>query len=120
MRITRPTGFWGTSPGLSPGELPQNHDRSAGAGAEGTEAVRRDAAEATGVVVVDRLLQLGAGVHDERAVLLHGLVDGLAAEEEQLERLVVARRQREPVAGPEHDEVAAGDRGALGAGGAAT
>ncbi len=38
-------------------------------------------AEAAGVEVVDGLLELGPGVHHERAVLGDGLADGLTAEE---------------------------------------
>src|SRR5688500_17980547 len=74
----------------------------------GHQRVRGDLAEATGLEVLDRLLQLQAGVHDERPVLGDRLADRLASEDEHLQRPVtrlldIVRRHRQMVALAEHD-----------------
>ena len=78
--------------------------------------VRRDDAEPAGLVVEHRLLQLGAGVHDERAIRRDGLADRLAAEEQDLERrvarvLLSGRSDDQVVALPEDGELAGANRG---------
>ena len=49
-----------------------------------------DGAEPAGLVVLEGLDELGAGVHHERPVGGHRLADGLAAEDEHVELLVTA------------------------------
>src|SRR5439155_6124641 len=46
----------------------------------------RNAAEATGFVVVEGLDDLGLGVHDEGPVPRHRLADGAAAQDQDVER----------------------------------
>ena len=55
------------------------------------QALGRDHAEPAGLVVLERLDQLVAGVHHERAVVRHRLADRLAAHDVQLQRRGVAR-----------------------------
>ena len=51
------------------------------------DVVGRDLAESSGLVVLEGLLEFGARVHHEGSVGRDGLADGLAAEDEDLERL---------------------------------
>ena len=69
-----------------------------------------DGAHAAGVEVVDRLDDLVAGVHHERAVVRDGLADREPAEQQHLERvgrsvLTVGGAHGDRVAGPEHHEL---------------
>src|SRR5690606_30031740 len=81
----------------------------------------RDRAEAAGVVVLDRLEDLLARVHHERAVEDHRLPDRPPAEQEhvQVRRprvLDLVRLQHDGVAGAEDGELALAERCALRAG----
>ena len=67
--------------------------------------------EATGVEVVERLLQLGPGVHHERSVGGDGLPDREAAQHQHVERrgalvLLLVGAHGDDVAGAEHRELA--------------
>ena len=79
----------------------------------GHERIRGDRAEPPGLEVLERLLQLGSGVHHERPVGRDRLADGLAAQEKHLQCLTarvlaVARADLDPIAGPEHHQLAVG------------
>ena len=74
------------------------------------QRVRRNGAELARLEVLDRLDQLGLGVHHERAVLKHRLVNWLAAQDQNLERrpprlLRLRGRHGDPVARPEHGQL---------------
>src|SRR5258708_4981949 len=68
----------------------------------GVELVGGDGAELPGLVVLDRLVDLLAAVHDERAVVHDRLPEGQAAEHEDLERPGAAGLS---VGGAQHDVV---------------
>ena len=87
------------------GAVTSASERRARTRAEGSGVVRlgvdagvrgRDAAQPAGLVVLERLHQLGAGVHDERPVRRDRLADRLAAEDVDVQR----RRPATPAARP--------------------
>ena len=95
--------------------------RPAHAKFRGRELVGGDDAEPAGLVVLDGLDDLLAGVHHEGPVVGDRRADREPAEQEHVERLglPVGGGHDEMVAGTEHDELAVLDRAALGADGAA-
>ena len=74
--------------------------------------------EAARLVVLERLNDLGLGVHDERSVVHHRLADRTAAEQQHLQVppsfLGCVRRQRQAVAGPKDGQLATADWAPLG------
>jgi hypothetical protein len=79
----------------------------------------RDAAQLAGLEVLERLHQLGAGVHDERPVRRDRLADRAAAEDVDVERrrprlLPLGGRDRDRVTGPEDRELPGLQRPPLG------
>lgn len=74
--------------------------------------------ELAGPEVIERLLNLGIGVHDERAVPSDWFFDGLTAEEQHLQAagagvLGVVRLEGDGVAGSKDGQVTGGDGAAL-------
>lgn len=66
------------------------------------------------MVVLDGLLDLGLGGHDEGAMLHDGLVQRLAADQDKPQGLRRPVPHAEAVAGAQHQRVVAGRRGRLG------
>src|SRR5215471_11227073 len=80
----------------------------------GHQGVRRDNAQLAGLVVLDRLLQLLDGVHDERTVVSDRLANRPAAEQQHLERRPVGVLRGvggngDAVAWAEHSQLAGAD-----------
>jgi len=71
------------------------------------------------LVVLERLDQLGAGVHDEWPVRRDRLADRLAAEQQDVQVAAGVRRERDRVPGAEHGQLPHPDRPLLGPDGAA-
>ena len=75
-----------------------------GVGHVGHQGVGRDGPQPAGLEVLERLPDFVLGVHHEGAVVLDGLPDGLAPEDQRLEVVGPAGVLR--VVGPQRDEVA--------------
>jgi hypothetical protein len=75
----------------------------------GGQAGRRDGAEPAGLVVLDRLEDLGAGVHDERSVVHDRGPDRQPTEEKDIEGfgLAAGGRHHNTITGAEHGELVA-------------
>src|SRR5437667_454658 len=85
------TGRAGCGFPRAPGGLAALEDVVAGAGGgRDVRPLSRDRAEAARLVVLERLDQLGPGVHDERAVGRDRLADRLAAEHQDVQLLAGA------------------------------